>query len=150
MTFKGIFVIGSAILFLAIAAFMFVYLRKAAIEADVARGQALIESDCTAKVPMAIDLVTRKDSTDGSPSRVIETANHFNQMRHQCYVEVTTYQHGEASAYIKTLVSLKENAAVLWSVTGIATPKSRQCFGADALPLDCATADKRWQAYMAE
>jgi hypothetical protein len=150
MTFKPIFLIGSAILFLAIASFLFLYVRKAVVEADSARGSALAETDCAAQVPGAVDLVAKKDGLEGTHSRVTETANHYNQLLHQCYVEVTTYEHGDTSAYVKTLVSLKEHSAVLWSVRGISNPKTRQCFGADALPLDCATADKRWTAFMAE
>jgi hypothetical protein len=150
MTFKTIFLLGSAILFGAIAAVLFFSLRKAGAEAEVARANAQAESNCTAQMPQAIDLVTKKDGLDASHSRVTETANHYNQMLHQCYVEVTTYEHGDTSAYVKTLVSLKEKSAVLWSVTGTAAPRTRQCFGADTLPLDCEAADKRWKAYMAE
>lgn len=150
MNLKGLFLVGSGLVVVAIATFMAISLRQAAMQAEGERQHEKAESECGVQVQHAIDLVIRRDESSGGSSRVTDTANHYNQLLHHCYVEVTTYEHGDSAIYIKTLISPADNSAVLWSVTGRKDAPGRHCFGVDAMPIDCATADKRWKSYMAD
>jgi hypothetical protein len=147
MNFKGVFLIGSGMAILAIAAFTAYFLRQAAAEAAVSRRILQAESECAGEVPRAVDLVTARD---GAKTRVTETSSHYNHQLTRCYVEVDTYEHGATAIYTKTLISPAENGAVLWTVKGRPESPERQCFGPDALPLDCGVADKRWKTFMTQ
>ena len=146
MNFK-VFGIVSGLILLAIVAFTAYFLHQAAAEAAVTRNALQAESECAAEIPKAIHMVTDRDS---AKTVVTQTASHFNTMVRQCYIEIDTYQHGDSAIFTKTLISPADSGAVLWSVAGRPDSPERKCFGADTMPVDCATADKRWKAYMKE
>jgi hypothetical protein len=147
---KALFWIGSAVVVLGFAGFVIYYMRQAAAEEEVARQREREESGCLEQMKRTSDLAKQKNVTTENDSRVIDSANHYNHLLHQCYVEVTTYEHGESSVIVKTLISPADNTAVLWSVTGRIGTTGRECFGPDSMPLDCEVVDKRWKAYMTE
>jgi hypothetical protein len=148
MNFKLWFFVCSAMAFATAGTVVFVYLRQAVAEADTARANAQVETRCALQIPHAVELVTKKDGLDGVRGRVTESSSHYNQARRECYVEVATYEHAETPIFVRTLISVKDNSAVLWSVSDNVDTKSRKCFGADASPIECETADQRWIAFM--
>jgi hypothetical protein len=150
MNFKGWFLIGSGIVFLAIAAFMIFYLRQAAAEATNTERLLRTGSDCEAKRLEAIQMVMDRNREREAPSRVTGSAAHYNRMLEMCYVEVSTYESGASPILMKTLISPSENAAVLWSATGAIGDVGRRCFNRDATILNCDEADKRWKTFMTE
>lgn len=76
------------------------------------------------------------------------TVSHYNNLLRQCYVEIGTEETGESELSMKTLISLEQNSAVLWSVQKHGQNTERSCFAQDATALDCKIADARWRAYM--
>jgi len=120
------------------------------VEAETSRRLAQAESECVRQMQRMGELVTKKDNDKGVRSRVTQSTNHYNQALHQCYVEVTTYEHSDSTVFVKTLLTPANNAAVLWSVSGREGSKERQCFGPDAMPLSCEEADRRWNIFMTQ
>ena len=142
--------IAAVVIILSVFGIALYFLRQAAARMDATHRIMQAESDCAALVPKAVHLITQADAAKGLEDRVTETANHYNQLTHQCYVEVTTYQHEESAIFTKTLISVTEDNAILWSVSGAGADPGRQCFGANATPLNCSEADKRWKAFMSQ
>jgi len=147
---KVLFWIGSAIIVLGFACVMIYFMREAAAEAETSRRLAQAESDCVRQVQKMGEMVIEKESEKGVRSRVTQSTSHYNQMLHQCYVEVTTYEPGDPPIFLKTLLSPAEKSAVLWSVSRREDNKERQCFGPDAMPLSCEQAEQRWKAFMTQ
>ncbi len=140
-------------LFLALAAITAVgtfFLRQSAAETARVRETLQAESDCAARIPRAIDLVTKRDSMLGARIQVTGSTYHYNHRLKQCLVEISTFEHREAPIYVKTLISPADNSAILWSFTGEGEGAARNCYGADSKMLDCAEADKRWKQLMRE
>ena len=150
MNFKLWFFVCSTMAFLTAGTVVVVYLRQAVREADMARANAQVETICASQVPHAVEIMTKRDGLDGVRGRVTESSSHYNNARRECYVEVATYERSDAPIYVRTLISMKENSAVLWSVSETAEGRGRKCFGADAAPVECERVDQRWRAFMGE
>ncbi len=147
----GAWVLGITFVLVAAAGVVGIYfLRQAAAENARVRALALAESDCAAKIPSAIELVTMRDSMLGARIQVTASADHYNRQLKQCIVEIATFEHQEAPVYVRTLVSPADNSAILWSFTGEGEGAVRNCYGGDSKLLDCAEADKRWKKLMSE
>jgi hypothetical protein len=150
MNFKVALLIVAVVMVLAISGFTFYYLHQAAAESAVVRQVQQAEAECAGQVQRAAQLVTEKDDQNGESTRVTGSVYHYNHLVQSCFVEVSTYQHGAPSLTGKTLISIAQNTAVLWSVTQETSAPVRRCFGPDAMPLVCDEADKRWKTFMSE
>ena len=150
MSFKAIFLTGSAALILGLVGLTVHYLRQAAAEAEATRRVLKAESDCVGQVQHAIELVQQRDSEKGIVNRVIESTSHYNHELRQCYVEVTTYEHRENAIYVKTLINPDGNTAVLWSVAGRAGSPTGSVLAPTPRALDCLQADQRWKTFMTQ
>ena len=149
MNLKGLFLIGSGLVFLAVVGVAFFYLRQVAAQTDQSRRAMQVDSDCAAQVQRGIQLVVHPAKDTESLNHATGSASHYNRLLNTCYVEVASYD-AEAAVYMKTLVNPAEGSAVLWSVTKRSDGSDRQCFGADSKAIDCAEADKRWKTFMKE
>jgi hypothetical protein len=148
MSFKAIFITASVLIVLGLAAFAVYFLRQAAAEATATNETEIAVSECTGQVQRAGSLVMERAILTRSVSRIVESSSHYNIARRQCYVEVTSEETGEHPLYVKTLIDVTGNSAVLWSVKEPAETAVRQCFDQSASGIDCTTADERWKDFM--
>jgi hypothetical protein len=148
MTFKVVFIAVSILVVLSLAAFAVYFLRQAADEAAATNEVERAASECTSQGQLAGGLVIERAVVSGSVSRITGSSSHYNVALRKCYVEVTSEESGEHPLYVKTLISVNDNSAVLWSVKEPKETAVRQCFDQSSTNIDCSTADQRWQDFM--
>ena len=152
MNLKALFLVVTSFVVLVIAAVMIFSLHQAATEASAQQRVERTESDCPTHVKEAVELVAHAntDSEGGGHTRITDSSSHYNRQLNMCFIEVTTYERREKPVFVKTLVSPLQKTAILWTITDRPEDPNRQCFGSDAMPLDCAETDKRWKMFMTQ
>ena len=150
MRFKHRVLIASFVAVTGITGTGIYFLSQSAAETERRRQIGQAESDCAGKVPAAIRLVTTRDSMQGARVQVTGSAYHYNRRLKQCLVEISTFEHLQTPVYVKTLVNAAGNSAMMSSMAGDRGGSVRNCFGAEAKPLDCTEADQRWKTLMSE
>jgi len=150
MRFRQKVTLGSLVVAVAIIGAGIYFLRHAVDARDRLRSIEETESDCSIKVPAAIDIVLKKDSMQGAHIQVTGTVVHYNRRLKQCLVEISTFEHQDAPVYVKTIVNVGTGSLMLWSLATDNRGTLRNCFNAKGQQVDCTEVDRQWRTLMFE